>query len=139
MTLPTSRHIRQRFQKLFVSTLACLSLTTAASATEPGKTAVPLKWQIKTLCIDAKEGVDVGDVDGDGKPDVVAGRNWYSSPEFVARPLRSVADWNGYVESNGDYLMDVNRDGRLDVIAGSFLPTAVHWYENPGAKCVVTG
>lgn len=134
MKYPTPSNIRVPFQRLLAMTAACSSLFGFASATEPGKTDVPLKWQIKTLCIDANEGVDVGDVDGDGKPDVVAGRNWYSSPEFVARPLRSVADWNGYVESNGDYLVDVNRDGRLDVIAGSFLPTTVHWYENPGEK-----
>ncbi|MEM0926682.1 MAG: VCBS repeat-containing protein, partial [Planctomycetota bacterium] len=32
-----------------------------------------------------------------------------------------------------------DRDGRLDVIAGSFLPTEVHWYRNPGAESLRLG
>lgn len=98
-----------------------------------------LSFRVQPLVVDANEGMAVGDIDGDGKPDLVAGRNWYRNPEFVGRPLRSIADWNGYIESNGDYLMDVNGDSRLDVIAGSFLPTAVHWYENPGDETLRLG
>lgn len=94
----------------------------------------PIRYSIRTLTVDANEGIAAGDVDGDGKPDLVAGRNWYRNGEWEPRPLRSIEDWNGYVQSNGDYLFDVNGDGRLDVIAGSFLPTEVHWYENPGPE-----
>ena len=91
-----------------------------------------LKFTAKLLTVDANEGIDLADVNGDGKTDVIAGRNWFAAPEFLPRPLRSIGDWNGYVESNGDFAYDVNGDGRPDVVAGSFLPTEVHWYENPG-------
>ena len=93
-----------------------------------------LKWTVRALTVDGNEGIDVADFNRDGKLDVIAGRNWYAAPDFVARPVRTIEDWNGYVESNGDYALDVNGDGWMDVIAGSFLPTAVHWYENPGAE-----
>lgn len=93
-----------------------------------------LKWKIAPLALDANEGCAIGDMNGDGKLDVVAGRNWYSMPDLLPRPLRSIEDWNGYIQSNGDFLFDMNQDGKLDVIAGSFIPTEVAWYENPGPE-----
>jgi hypothetical protein len=89
--------------------------------------------------LDANEGCAVGDIDGDGRLDVVAGRHWYRSPDWVPRPVRTIEDWNGYVQSNGDFLLDVNQDGRLDVIAGSFIPSQVHWYQNPGEEALRLG
>lgn len=93
-----------------------------------------LKWTVKVLTVDGNEGIDVADFNKDGQLDVIAGRNWYAAPDFVARPVRTIEDWNGYVESNGDYALDVNGDGWVDVMAGSFLPTEVYWFENPGAE-----
>jgi len=93
-----------------------------------------LKWRIQLLTVDGNEGIDVADFNGDGKLDVAAGRNWYAAPAYTPRPLRTIEDWNGYVRSNGDYAYDVNGDGKTDIIAGDFLPTEVHWYENPGEK-----
>lgn len=108
-----------------------------AAAAEDASAAIA--FQIIPLAVDANEGIAAGDVDGDGKPDLVAGRNWYQGGTWTARPLRLIEDWNGYVQSNGDFLFDVNGDGRLDVIAGSFLPTEVHWYENPGEEALRLG
>ncbi|EMI52119.1 FG-GAP repeat domain-containing protein [Rhodopirellula sallentina] len=99
----------------------------------------PLSFDVRLLTVDANEGIAAGDVDMDGRLDLVAGRNWYRGGEWVPRPLRNIDDWNGYVESNGDYLLDVDGDGRLDVIAGSFLPTQVHWFRNPGEDALKLG
>ena len=98
-----------------------------------------IKFIPKLLTIDANEGIDLADINGDGKLDVVAGRNWYAAPEFAPRPLRLINDWNGYVESNGDFCLDVDQDGLTDVVAGSFLPTTVHWYKNPGPEGLKLG
>lgn len=118
--------------------LACLAAI-AADRTTADEPSEALRFKIIPLAVDANEGIAAGDIDGDGKIDLTAGRNWYKGDEWVARPLRAIEDWNGYVQSNGDFLYDVNGDGRLDVIAGSFIPTEVHWYENPGAEALRLG
>ena len=115
--------------------LAVVGLLVICSALDSfAESPSPLRFRPRLLTIDGNEGISVGDVDGDGRLDLVAGRNWYRGGDWAPRPLRTIEDWNGYVESNGDYLFDINGDGRLDVIAGSFLPTEVHWYENPGEE-----
>jgi hypothetical protein len=126
----------QRYASLLVSVAAFLlpALTSAAAIA-----AHPVHFDIQLLTVDANEGCDVADVDGDGKLDVIAGRNWYRNGEWVPRPLRHIADWNGYVESNGEHAYDVNRDGRVDVLSMSYLPTQVYWYENPGEEALKLG
>ena len=98
-----------------------------------------VKFAHKLLTVDANEGIDLADINQDGKLDVVAGRNWYPAPEFTAHPLRLIEDWNGYVHSNGDFCMDVDKDGWIDVVAGAFVKTEVNWYKNPGADGLKLG
>ncbi len=118
----------------FTALFSIILLISTISAEEPG-----VSFRARMLTIDGNEGVAIGDIDGDQKPDIVAGRNWFRGGDWAPRPLRSIEDWNGYVQSNGDYLLDVNGDGRLDVIAGSFVPTEVFWYENPGDEALRLG
>ncbi len=94
----------------------------------------PIRFEIKTLTVDANEGCDIADIDGDGQLDVVAGRNWYRQGDWVSRPLRQIDDISGYVQSNGDTVYDVNGDGRPDVISIGFFQPVVSWYENPGPE-----
>lgn len=118
-------------------TAVAVTLTLWVAAAEPRTQSI--EWQIKLLCKDLNEGIDLADCDGDGKLDVIAGRNWYAAPDFTPRPLRTIEDWNGYIQSNGDFAHDVNHDGYPDLIAGSFLPTEVYWYENPGKQALARG
>lgn len=111
----------------------------AASAEVKSSSPGGLRFTKKLLTVDANEGCDVADVNRDGKLDIIAGRNWYAGPDFTPRPLRLIEDWNGYVQSNADHVYDVNGDGWPDVIAGSFLPSEVHWYENPGEDLLNRG
>jgi hypothetical protein len=117
----------------FVSFLIFQSPTTAVGQ-EAG-----LKFKAKLLTVDANEGIDVADIDGDGKLDVVAGRNWFQAPDYAPKPLRLIEDWNGYVHSNGDFCLDVDQDGLTDVVAGAFVPSVVNWYKNPGSEGLKLG
>ena len=99
----------------------------------------PIPFTVKVLTVDANEGCDIADFDGDGKLDVVAGRNWFRNGDWAARPVRIIEDFNGYLHTNGDFIWDVNQDGRPDVVAGDFFSSEVYWYENPGGDALLQG
>ncbi|SFJ10640.1 FG-GAP repeat domain-containing protein [Planctomicrobium piriforme] len=112
--------------------LACFAAQSALAAE-------PVKFDVKVLTVDANEGCDIADFDGDGKLDVVAGRNWYHNPDWLPRPVRNIDDVNGYVHSNGDFAYDVDGDGKMDIVAGDFFDTKVYWYHNAGADSLLKG
>jgi hypothetical protein len=75
------------------------------------------------------------DINGDGKLDIAAGRNYYLAPGWTkVADYRDGAATNGPdVDDNYEGTIDVNNDGRPDVLSsGWMLKQGVFWYENPG-------
>ena len=81
------------------------------------------------------ETASVLDVDNDGDMDIAGCRTWYEAPHWIKHiDFRDGAENNGpEVESNSEFAMDVNFDGREDVVASGWMfMKGVYWYENPG-------
>src|ERR1700760_1189896 len=74
------------------------------------------------------------DINGDGKLDIAAGRNYYLAPSWKKYPdYRDGAETNGPdVDDNYEGTVDVNNDGHMDVISSGWMRRqGIWWYENP--------
>ncbi len=83
------------------------------------------------------EGINYGDLDRDGKPDIIAGPYWYPGPDYAEKrafrqPRATPFDASGDSDCYSIFTHDLNQDGWLDVLSFRLAGGAeAVWYENP--------
>ena len=79
------------------------------------------------------EAVGVADFNGDGKLDVFSGDSWYAAPSWTQHKVREVLPGTNphYHEDFADVPLDVNQDGRIDIVTCAYFSKRVAWVEQP--------
>jgi hypothetical protein len=83
------------------------------------------------------EGVAVGDVNKDGRLDILAGTAWFAAPDWKRYPIDTIKTFppkTAYSRSFLNHCMDINQDGWPDLIVVDFPGLSADWFENPGQK-----
>jgi hypothetical protein len=72
-------------------------------------------------------GIGAGDVNGDGKNDVLTPKGWFEAPDWKYH-----ADFDFKEHLSFMHVVDVNRDGKPDILTGNAHAYGVFWMENVG-------
>jgi hypothetical protein len=80
------------------------------------------------------EGVAAGDVNHDGRPDIMAGAYWFQAPDWERHEIFAGKAFDPAKEYSNSFLnfsMDVNQDDWMDLIVIDYPGKLAFWYENP--------
>jgi hypothetical protein len=72
-------------------------------------------------------GIGAGDVNGDGKNDVITPKGWFEAPDWKYHPEFEFKEALSFM-----HVRDLNGDGRPDILTGNAHDYGVFWLENQG-------
>jgi len=122
-----------------ISALALLAGASSAGEKGEGGAEGSLRFERRPLLVGPYENATVGDLDRDGRLDIVSGAYWFPAPGFVPRAFRPGHVSKDYMSENSVHVHDVDGDGWPDIIAGGWGEDGIYWYRNPGNSAAERG
>ena len=113
---------------IWMASAACAGVLLAWA----GSRTADIAFEKHTLDLGANETCAIADINGDGKPDIVSGENWYQAPKWAKHHFRDLPYVENYIDNFSDLPLDVNGDGRVDIVSCSWFAKRLLWFENPG-------
>ncbi len=132
-------NIRSRLVWFFVAIVILEISLLGASGISPGiaqEKAAEIRWKMHSINDQSPyEACGAADFNGDGKIDIFCGDSWYEAPQWTRHKVREVPASGPnphYYEDFCDSPLDVNGDGRTDIVTCNYFGKRVGWVENSG-------
>ena len=115
---------------LLVAGLPLAAWFAAAAASNGRSDEIPFVKHI--IDLGANEACTWADVNADGKLDIVSGENWFEAPKWIKHKFRDLHFQDNYIDNFSDLAIDVDGDGRIDIVSVSWFSKKMAWWRNPG-------
>ena len=127
--------LRPILSRLSLCSLA-LGVVSLPASQALGQSATAVTWKRQTINDQSPyEACGAADFNGDGRMDIFCGDSWYEAPTWTKHKVREVPASGPnphYYEDFSDSPLDVNGDGRPDIVTCNYFGKRVGWVENPG-------
>jgi hypothetical protein len=87
-----------------------------------------------TIDLGSSETALICDINGDGTLDIVSGENWYEAPSWNKHHFRDIYYTNNYIDDLSTLALDVDKDGKVDLITSGWFSKRLAWWKNPGSS-----
>ena len=96
----------------------------------------PIRWKKHVINDQSPyEACGAADFNNDGKTDIFSGDSWYEAPSWKKHKIRDIPPATENPHYHDDFAnspLDVNGDGRIDIVTCNYFAKRFGWLENPG-------